>query len=46
MKEEGASAQQGAEALVVSPEELGKYLRGEVDKWALVVGQRKLPPID
>ena len=31
--------QQGSEPTIMSPEELGAYIRAEIDKWAKVVKQ-------
>jgi tripartite-type tricarboxylate transporter receptor subunit TctC len=32
-----AWAKQGAEPLVMTPDEFDKYLRGDIDKWAKVI---------
>ncbi|MBC7780640.1 MAG: tripartite tricarboxylate transporter substrate binding protein [Proteobacteria bacterium] len=39
-------AEQGAEPSPTSPEQLGKFLRGEIDKWAQVVKAGKLPLLE
>jgi tripartite-type tricarboxylate transporter receptor subunit TctC len=36
----------GAEPLASTPEQFGAYLAKEVDKWARVVKQAKIPPVD
>jgi tripartite-type tricarboxylate transporter receptor subunit TctC len=32
-----AWAKQGAEPLIMTPEEFDKYVRGDIDKWAKVI---------
>lgn len=39
-------AQQGADPYLGTPEQFAAYFRGEVEKWAKVVKQGRLPPID
>ena len=39
-------AQQGADPVVANPEEFGRFFGGDVDEWARVVRDGKIPRLD